>query len=179
MKRLLLSLLLVLCICLPSYAHRMAAGTTDQYIYFVAVDSTDLKTRETGFSSFTVYYSINGGAAAADASVTVNETDSSNMPGVYEYLVDTGAMRIINDISIKKGDRNRVSEIIVSPKKYLAAAPILESLDPKIEFQYPIKGDKFDFIYKRVEIANVWANTYASKPPKSRFRLQLIVLPEN
>ena len=83
------------------------------------------------------------------------------------------------NISIKKGDRNKVSEIIVSPKKYLPAAPILESLDPKIEFQYPIKGDKFDFIYKRVEMANVWANTYASKPPKSRFRLQLIVLPEN
>ena len=92
MKKLILTLLIVLCITLPSYAHRMAAGTTDQYIYFVAVDSTDLKTRETGFSSFTVYYSINGGAAAADGSVTVNETDNTNMPGVYEYLVDVGAM---------------------------------------------------------------------------------------
>lgn len=94
-------------------------------------------------------------------------------------VVDTGAMGIIDEICIKKADRNEVSEIIVSPKKYLAVAPILESLDPKIEFQYPIKGDKFDFIYKRVEMANVWANTYASKPPKSRFRLQVIVLPEN
>jgi hypothetical protein len=94
-------------------------------------------------------------------------------------VVDTGAMRIIDEISIKRADRNEVSEIIVSPKKYLAVAPILESLDPKIEFQYPIKGDKFDFIYKRVELATVWANTYASKPPKSRFRLQVIVLPEN
>ena len=43
-------------------AHRMAAGETNQYVYFVAVDATDLKTRETGFSSFTVYYSINSGA---------------------------------------------------------------------------------------------------------------------
>ncbi|MBC8427056.1 MAG: hypothetical protein H8E00_00210 [Deltaproteobacteria bacterium] len=94
-------------------------------------------------------------------------------------VVDTGAMGVIDEICIKKADRNEVSMIIVSPKKYLAVAPILESLDPKIEFQYPTKGDKFDFIYKRVEMDTVWENTYESKPPKSRFRLQIIVLPEN
>ena len=67
---------------------RIPSGVTDQYIYFVAVDSTDLKTRETGLSSFTVYRSRNGAAAAAFTTPTVNETDATNMPGVYELLLD-------------------------------------------------------------------------------------------
>lgn len=67
---------------------RIPSGSTDRYIYFVAVDSTDLKTRETGLSSFTVYRSRNGGAATVMTTPTVNETDSTNMPGVYELLLD-------------------------------------------------------------------------------------------
>lgn len=67
---------------------RIPSGTTDQYIYFVAVDETDLNTRETGLSSFTVYRSRNGAAAAAMSTPTINETDSVNMPGVYELLLD-------------------------------------------------------------------------------------------
>jgi hypothetical protein len=93
-------------------------------------------------------------------------------------IVDTGAMNIIDKISINKANHKDISEIIITPKKYLAIAPILESLDPKIEFQDPIKGNKFDFIYKRVEMAVVWANTYASTPPKSKFLLQVIILPK-
>jgi hypothetical protein len=76
---------------------RFQSGVTDQYIYFVAVDSTDLKTRETGLSSFTVYRSRNGGAAAAYTTPTINETDSTNMPGVYELLLD-------EDMTIDSGD---------------------------------------------------------------------------
>ncbi len=71
---------------------RMLQGTTDQYVYFVAVDSTDLKTRETGLTTFTVYYSINGGTATAMTTPTVNETDTTNMPGVYELLIDESGM---------------------------------------------------------------------------------------
>jgi hypothetical protein len=56
----------------------LKSGVTDQYVYFTAPP---------GLSSFTVYYSRNGGAVAQDATPTVNETDSTNMPGVYEYLV--------------------------------------------------------------------------------------------
>lgn len=67
---------------------RIPSGVTDQYIYFVAVDATDLKTRKTGLSSFTVRRSRNGGASAAYTTPTINETDSSNMPGVYELLLD-------------------------------------------------------------------------------------------
>ena len=79
---------------------RFQSGVTDQYIYFVAVDSTDLKTRETGLSSFTVYRSRNGGAAAAYTTPTINETDSTNMPGVYELLLD-------EDMTIDSGDEEQ------------------------------------------------------------------------
>jgi hypothetical protein len=67
---------------------RIPSGTVDQYIYFVALDATDLKTRETGLTTFTVYRSRDGGAPAAMTTPTVNETDSVNMPGVYELLAD-------------------------------------------------------------------------------------------
>lgn len=67
---------------------RIPSGSTDRYIYFVAVDATDLKSRETGLSSFTVYRSRNGGASAVMTTPTVNETDATNMAGVYELLLD-------------------------------------------------------------------------------------------
>jgi len=67
---------------------RIPSGVTDQFIYFVAVDPTDLKTRETGLTGFTVYRSRDGAAAVAYTTPTVNETDTTNMPGVYELLVD-------------------------------------------------------------------------------------------
>ena len=76
---------------------RIPSGVTDQYIYFVALDATDLKTRETGLSGFTVYRSRNGAAAAAYTTPTVNETDVTNMPGVYELLLD-------EDMTIDSGD---------------------------------------------------------------------------
>lgn len=71
---------------------RIKQGTTDHYVYFVAVDPTDLKTREQSLSSFTVYYSINGGTSTAMTTPTVNETDTTNMPGVYELLIDESGM---------------------------------------------------------------------------------------
>lgn len=67
---------------------RFASGTTDQYIYFTAVDATDGVTRETGLSSFTVYRSRNGSAATAYTTPTVLEMDATNMPGVYILLLD-------------------------------------------------------------------------------------------
>ena len=94
-------------------------------------------------------------------------------------LIDTGAMNNFEKIKVKKGQRQEVSEIIVSPKKYMIVAPLLESFDAQIEFENPVRGENYDFIYKKVKMANVWTNTYASgKPPKRKFRLQLVVLPE-
>lgn len=79
---------------------RIPSGVTDQYLYFVAVDSSDLITRETGLSSFTVYRSRNGAAAAAYTTPTVNETDATNMPGVYELLLD-------EDMTLDAGDQSQ------------------------------------------------------------------------
>lgn len=67
---------------------RIPSGSTDRYVSFVAVDSTDLKTRETGFSSFTVYRARNGGTPVAYTSPTIVELSAANMPGVYALLVD-------------------------------------------------------------------------------------------
>lgn len=67
---------------------RVPSGATDRQLYFVAVDATDLKTRETGLSSFTVVRSRNGAADATYTTPTVVEIDNATMPGVYALLID-------------------------------------------------------------------------------------------
>ncbi len=79
---------------------RFPSGVTDQYIYFVAVDSADLITRETGLSSFTVYRARNGAAAAAYTTPTIAEVSAANMPGVYSLLLD-------EDMTIAAGDHSQ------------------------------------------------------------------------
>lgn len=68
-------------------------GDVSKKITFVAVDSTDLKTRETGLSSFGVYYSFGGSATeVAMTTPTVTEIGSANMPGVYALDIDESGM---------------------------------------------------------------------------------------
>ena len=77
---------------------RIPSGTTDQYIYFVAVDATDLFTRETGLAGKMVAArSRNGGAAALYTTPTINETDTGDMTGLYEMLLD-------EDMTIEAGN---------------------------------------------------------------------------
>lgn len=104
---------------------RIPSGTTDQYIYFVAVDSTDFATRETGLSSFTVYRSRDGGVAAAMTTPTINETDTTNMPGVYELLLD-------EDMTIGSGND---TEEMVFHVTHAGMAPVTRTIElyrPKI-----------------------------------------------
>ena len=104
---------------------RIPSGVTDQYIYFVAVDSTDYVSRETGLSSFTVYRSRNGGTAAAMTTPTINETDTTNMPGVYELLLD-------EDMTIDSGDD---SQEMVFHITHTGMAPVTRTIElyrPKI-----------------------------------------------
>ena len=63
---------------------RIASGVTDQYVYFNPGD-LGLASPDTGF---TVYRARNGAAAAAMTTPTINETDSTNMPGEYALLLD-------------------------------------------------------------------------------------------
>ena len=110
---------------------KIASGTTDQYIYFVAVDSTDYVTRETGLSGFTVYRSRNGAAAAAMTTPTVNEVDSTNMPGVYELLLD-------EDTTIAAG--NDTEEMVFHITK-TGMAPVTRTIElfrPKITEGYTL-----------------------------------------
>jgi hypothetical protein len=93
---------------------RFTSGTVDQVIYFVAVDSTDLKTRETGLSSFTVYRARNGAAAVAYTTPTIAEVSSANMPGVYSLLLD-------EDMTIGAGND---SEEVVLHITQAAMAPV-------------------------------------------------------
>lgn len=104
---------------------RIPSGVTDQYIYFVAVDSTDLKTRETGLSSFTVYRSRNGGAAAAYTTPTINETDTTNMPGVYELLLD-------EDMTIDSGDDSQEVCLHITQASMAPVTRTFELYRPKI-----------------------------------------------
>lgn len=75
-------------------AARIATGTADRKIAFVAVDATDLKTRKTGLSTFTVYYSRGGQAATLYTTPTIAEISAVNMPGVYWLTIDEGTTLI-------------------------------------------------------------------------------------
>lgn len=104
---------------------RIASGVTDQYVYFVAVDATDFASRETGLTTFTVYRSRNGAAAAVMTTPTINETDATNMPGVYELLLD-------EDMTIGTGND---TEAMVFHITHAGMAPVtleIELYRPKI-----------------------------------------------
>jgi len=104
---------------------RIPSGVTDQYIYFVAVDSTDLKTRETGLTTFTIYRSRNGAAAAAYTTATVNETDTTNMPGVYELLLD-------EDMTIGSGNDSEEVCLHITQASMAPVTRTFELYRPKI-----------------------------------------------
>lgn len=103
---------------------RIPSGTTDQYIYFVAVDSTDFTTRETGLSSFTVYRSRNGAAAAAMTTPTINEVDATNMPGVYELLLD-------EDMTIGSGNDSEEMAFHITQASMAPVTRVIELYRPK------------------------------------------------
>ena len=85
---------------------KIRSGDATRRIYFLAVDETDLRTPETGLSSFTVVRSRDGGTPATYTSPTVAELNSSSMPGIYSLLVD-------EDVTIDAGvDEQEVMLVI-------------------------------------------------------------------
>ena len=104
---------------------RMPSGVVDQYIYFVAVDSTDLKTRETGLSSFTVYRSRNGGSSTAWTTPTIAELSSSNMPGVYSLLLD-------EDTTIDSGDHSQEMVLHITQASMAPVTRVIELYRPDV-----------------------------------------------
>ena len=98
---------------------RIPSGVTTRSVYFYAVDSTDFTTPETGLSSFTVYRSRDGGAAAAMTTPTISETSSVNMAGVYEILLD-------EDMTIAATSD---SEEITFHISHAGMAPVVRTID--------------------------------------------------
>jgi hypothetical protein len=104
---------------------RIPSGTTDQVIYFVAVDSTDLTTRETGLTTFTAYRARNGAAAAAFTTPTVAEVDDTNMPGVYTLLLD-------EDMTIGTGNDSEEMAFHITQASMAPVTRTIELYRPKI-----------------------------------------------
>ena len=75
-------------------------GSLDNLIFFTALDSATGLVRQTGQSSFTVRYQLDGGTDAAMTNPTIAEIDNTNMQGVYSLLIDETLMtQLANDKS--------------------------------------------------------------------------------
>jgi len=83
--------------------------------------------------------------------------------------IDMGAMQFIEEIKVVPSDDLRFpKEIIISPKKYLAHAPSLDSID-RVEFHMQVeRGKKFDWVY------HLTLSEHPDNIEKSRFRLEIL-----
>lgn len=83
--------------------------------------------------------------------------------------IEMGAMQFIENITVIPSDDLRFpKEIIISPKKYLAHAPFLSSLD-RVEFHMQVeRGKKYDWIY------HLSLSEHPSDIKKTRFRLEIL-----
>ncbi len=128
MKRFLM-MVIVLCLCaVASGQQLLTSGSTDEYVYFVARDVTDLHTRVTDLvaAGFTVSYSINGGASATMTTPTVTEVSKAAQPGEYKLLIDEPGMttlaagkdhaNLILSVSHASIDRTTLSVVVRRPK---------------------------------------------------------------
>ena len=90
---------------------KLLHATADQYIYFVAVDATDLKTREDGMTTntFRVYGSRDGGSKIdmnPSPHDNVTEVDATDMPGVYKLKLD-----VADSVEMTSG--NATEELVI------------------------------------------------------------------
>lgn len=84
-------------------------------------------------------------------------------------LADQGAMHYIEDINVKRHDEIKFAakSITISPKSFLAQAPLLTSIDQNNYIITSHRGKKYDWIYSTDLLA--W-----SSDTTSRFRLEII-----
>lgn len=75
-------------------------STASQIVPVYLVDATDGYTPETGVTEPTVYLSKNGGAAAVPESLAWAETDSTNMPGLYELTLSAVDTNTVGPLAI-------------------------------------------------------------------------------
>lgn len=86
-------------------------------------------------------------------------------------LADMGAMEIIENISMTNYNKALPGTIIVTPRKYLANAPILSTIDPFTLNVVEERGNKYDWVY-HVGYASA---SFSDDPFGSiRFRLEVV-----
>jgi len=89
-------------------------------------------------------------------------------------LVDTGGMQYIESIRvILDQEKDTPEEIIITPKIYLAVAPILESFDDDFVITSE-RGKEFQWIYKLGAINRMSFEDSATRSGVNRFRLEII-----
>jgi len=104
---------------------RISSGVITRSISFVAVDSTDFTTRETGLTGFTVYRSRDGSTPVLMTTPTVTELSSANTPGVYSLLLD-------EDMTILSGADNQEMTFHITASGMAPVTRTIELYRPKI-----------------------------------------------
>jgi hypothetical protein len=86
-------------------------------------------------------------------------------------LADMGAMDVIENITLTNYSTALPGTIIITPKRFLAHAPILSTIDPFTLNVLEERGNKFDWIYHIGYVSASW-----NKDPFSsiRFRLEIV-----
>lgn len=114
----------------------IASGVTDQYIYFLGVDSVDLQTPETGLSGFSVSRSRNGGTLTAMTTPTVSHLGN----GLYRLLLDEdmtiGAGNITESMAFyitATGMKPVYKSIVLYNADYWATATNLQTVDDNVD----------------------------------------------
>ena len=102
---------------------RIYNGNTDIKIYFIAVDATDLTTRETSLTNTAVWYSIKGGAK--DDMTTPTITHIQN--GVHSLDIDEPGM-----VTLVSTDETAELVVEISADEMATVTRVLEVYRPKI-----------------------------------------------
>lgn len=66
---------------------RIVSGSTNEYIHFVAVSTSDFYTRVTDLTSFQVAASVGGSTGSTGYNITVSAVNSTQLAGVYKCLI--------------------------------------------------------------------------------------------
>ncbi len=74
---------------------QIVSGSTTAYLHFVAVSTADHLTRVTGLSAFNVYAAATSASTGSTYGLTVNEVNSTQMPGVYRILLQDSTLMAI------------------------------------------------------------------------------------
>jgi hypothetical protein len=88
-------------------------------------------------------------------------------------LFDSGAMEYIEAIHINKHPEKGLTDISITPKKFMPIPPILTPLTDGISFHDPIRVGKLDWQYKS-EVKSVLLLQGSGEKLPMKFRLEVI-----